>query len=107
MLEEGILQSAGYEVDTAASGEEALEKARQRRYGAFIVDVEMPGMDGFTFIQTARAEPELSAVPAIMVTSRDTADDRARGERAGASAYIVKSAFDEQLLLNTVRELVG
>jgi two-component system, chemotaxis family, sensor kinase CheA len=107
MLEEGILESAGYEVDTAASGEEALEKARQRRYGAFIVDVEMPGMDGFTFIQTARAEPELSAVPAIMVTSRDTADDRARGERVGAKAYIVKSAFDEQLLLNTVRELVG
>ena len=107
MLEEGILVGAGYEVDTAASGEEGLEKARRRRYGAFIVDVEMPGMDGFTFIQTARTEPELSAVPAIMVTSRDAADDRARGERVGAKAYIVKSAFDEQLLLKTVRELVG
>jgi two-component system, chemotaxis family, sensor kinase CheA len=107
MLEEGILEGAGYEVDTAASGEEGLEKARRRRYGAFIVDVEMPGMDGFTFIQTARADPELSGVPAIMVTSRNAAEDRARGERVGAKAYIVKSAFDEQLLLNTVRELVG
>jgi two-component system, chemotaxis family, sensor kinase CheA len=67
----------------------------------------MPGMDGFTFIQTARADPELSGVPAIMVTSRNAAEDRARGERVGAKAYIVKSAFDEQLLLNTVRELVG
>jgi two-component system chemotaxis sensor kinase CheA len=106
MLEEGILSTAGYEVDTAASGEEGLEKARKRRYGAFIVDVEMPGMDGFGFIEHIRAEPELSDTPAIMVTSRDAAADRARGERLGAKAYIVKSAFDEKLLLATLRELV-
>jgi two-component system chemotaxis sensor kinase CheA len=107
MLEEGILTTAGYEVDTAASGEEALDKARKRRYGAFIVDVEMPGMDGFGFIEAIRAEAQLSDVPAIMVTSRDAAADRARGERLGAKAYIVKSAFDEKLLLETIRELVG
>ncbi len=107
MLEQGILESAGYEVDTASSGEEALEMARHRRYGAFVVDVEMPGMDGFTFIQTARSEPDLSAVPAIVVTSRDSAEDRARGDRAGAKAYIVKSAFDEELLLKIIGKLVG
>ena len=59
MLEQGILETAGYEVDTAASGEEALQKARQRRYGVFIVDVEMPGMDGFEFIEAARADARL------------------------------------------------
>jgi two-component system, chemotaxis family, sensor kinase CheA len=107
MLEQGILETAGYEVDTASSGEEALEKARQRRYGVFIVDVEMPGMDGFTFIQTARAEPELASVPSIVLTSRDSAEDRARGAHVGAKAYIVKSAFDEGVLLRTIRELGG
>ena len=50
MLEQSILESAGYEVDLATSGEEALEKARARRYALFLVDVEMPGMDGFTFV---------------------------------------------------------
>jgi two-component system chemotaxis sensor kinase CheA len=107
MLEQGILETAGYEVDTASSGEQALGKARQRRYGAFIVDVEMPGMDGFTFIQTARAEPELAEVPSILVTSRDSAEDRSRGERAGAVAYIVKSAFDEGVLLKTIAGLMA
>lgn len=107
MLEQGILETAGYEVDTASSGEEALEKARRRRYGVFIVDVEMPGMDGFTFIEAARAAPDLADVPSIVVTSRDAAEDRARGARAGATAYIVKSAFDEAMLLKTIRELVG
>lgn len=107
MLEEGILQTAGYEVDTAASGEQALEMARRRRYGAFIVDVEMPGMDGFTFLQMVRVEAPSAPVPAIMVTSRDTPEDRTKGERVGVKAYIVKSAFDEQVLLNAVAELVG
>jgi two-component system chemotaxis sensor kinase CheA len=107
MLEQAILENAGYEVDTASSGEEALDKARRRRYGLFIVDVEMPGMDGFTFVRTAQAMPELSAVPSIVLTSRDSAEDRARGAAAGARAYFVKSAFDEELLLRTIRGLVG
>ncbi len=107
MLEQGILEAAGYEVDTAASGDEALEKARRRRYGVFIVDVEMPGMDGFTFIRTAGRERDLQDVPSIVLTSRDSPEDRARGAQAGAKAYIVKSAFDEKTLLRTIRELIG
>ena len=50
MLEQSILESAGYEVDTATSAEEGLETARRRRYRLFLVDVEMPGMDGFSFV---------------------------------------------------------
>jgi len=107
MLQQGILEGAGYEVDTASSGDEALEKARRRRYGVFLVDVEMPGMDGFTFIQAAAADRQLQDVPSIVLTSRDSPEDRARGVRVGAKAYIVKSAFDEGLLLRTIRELTG
>jgi len=107
MLEQGILETAGYEVDTASSGEEALKKARQRRYGLFVVDVEMPGMDGFQFIESARNDPESSGIPSIVVTSRDSEEDRAKGAQLGAKAYIVKSRFDEELLLRTIHELVG
>ncbi|MDP3215527.1 MAG: response regulator, partial [Deltaproteobacteria bacterium] len=107
MLEQSILESAGYEVDVAVSGEEALAKARERSYGLFLVDVEMPGMDGFTFIERARAEPTLRAVPAILVTSRASAEDRARGAAAGAVGHIEKSEFNQTELVARIRGLIG
>jgi two-component system chemotaxis sensor kinase CheA len=107
MLEQSILESAGYEVDLAISGEEALERARKRRYALFLVDVEMPGMDGFTFIERACADPILRDIPAVLVTSRSSPEDRQRGLSAGARAYIVKGEFDQSELLEQIRILVG
>lgn len=107
MLEQSILESAGYTVDTAASGEEALSIARQQPYQLFVVDVEMPGMNGFEFIARARGITELAHVPSILVTSRDSAADRQRGVDVGARAYFVKSAFDQERLLEAVRDLVS
>ncbi len=106
MLEQSILESAGYEVDLAVSAEEALAKAGKRRYGLFVVDVEMPGMDGFDFVSRTRSDPVLRETPAIMVTSRGSEQDRQRGEEAGARAFIVKSEFDQARLLRTIRELM-
>ena len=107
MLEQSILESAGYEVDLATSGEEALERARKRRYALFLVDVEMPGMDGFTFIERAREDPNLRDIPAVLVTSRASPEDRQRGLSAGARAYIVKGEFDQAELLEQIRSLLG
>lgn len=107
MLEQSILESAGYDVDIATSGEEGLEKARAKQYGLFLVDVEMPGMSGFEFVTRTRADSRLSAVPAILVTSRNAPEDRRRGEEAGARAYIVKGEFDQGYLLRMTRELIG
>jgi two-component system, chemotaxis family, sensor kinase CheA len=107
MLEQSILESAGYEVELAVSAEEGMEKAKRARYGVFIVDVEMPGMDGFEFVARTRADPVLRDVPAILVTSRATDEDRQRGRDAGAHAYIVKGEFDQAFLLDTIQRLNG
>ncbi len=107
MLEQSILESAGYEVEVATSGEEALEKARAKQYGLFLVDVEMPGMDGFEFVSRTQADARLSAVPSILVTSRSAVEDRRRGEQVGARAYIAKGEFDQGYLLRMTRELIG
>lgn len=107
MLERSILESAGYEVELATSAEEGLELARQRRYALFLVDVEMPGMDGFTFIQTAHADPTLRSIPAILVTSRNSPEDIARGARAGARGHVVKGEFDQVDLLERIGRLVS
>jgi two-component system chemotaxis sensor kinase CheA len=107
MLEQSILESAGYEVDVALSGEEALSLVHAKRYALILVDVEMPGMDGFTFIERLRAEPASRDIPAILVTSRAAPEDRRRGQEVGAQGYIVKSEFDQAELLTIIGPLMG
>jgi two-component system chemotaxis sensor kinase CheA len=107
MLEQSILESAGFDVDVAASAEEGLIKAAGRRYALFLVDVEMPGIDGFTFIERTQADPVLRDTPAILVTSRNTPEDLRRGEEVGARGYVVKSEFDQVALLDHIRRLIG
>jgi len=106
MVEQGVLESDGHKVELATSAEEALEMARTRAYSLFLVDVEMPGMDGFQFISRTRQDPVLRKIPAILVTSRNSAEDKRLGEEVGASAYIVKSEFDQGLFLQTIRKLM-
>jgi two-component system chemotaxis sensor kinase CheA len=107
MLEQSILESAGYQVDLAVSAEEGLLKARQRRYGLFLVDVEMPGMNGFEFVARTKGEPGLRDVPAILVTSLGSPEHRRRGMEVGAHAHIVKGEFDEGRLRRLIRDLMG
>ncbi len=106
MLEQSILESAGYQVELASSGEEALQKARNRTYGLFLVDIEMPGIDGFGFVERTRADPALRDTPAILISSRDSAEDKKRGREAGAHGYMVKSEFDQAALIDHIRKLV-
>jgi two-component system chemotaxis sensor kinase CheA len=106
MLEQSILESAGYQVELATSGEEALEMAKRNHYGLFLVDIEMPGMDGFAFIEASRVDPQLRDVPSILVTSRESPEDRRRGEAVGASGYIVKGEFDQGEFLDQVATLI-
>jgi len=107
MLEQSILETAGYEVALAQSAEEALEKAQHNRYALFLVDVEMPGMDGFSFIGRIRADPTLRHIPAILITSRSSPADKQRGVDVGAQGYVVKSEFNQSDLLALIRSLLN
>ncbi len=104
---QSILETGGFKVDLAVSGEDAMAKARERRYSLFVCDVEMPGMNGFEFVSQTREYDYLQGIPSILVTTRGGADDRRRGAEAGARAYIVKGEFSKDSLLETVRSLVG
>ncbi|MBV9993902.1 MAG: response regulator [Caulobacteraceae bacterium] len=107
MLEQSILESAGFEVDVATCAEEGLEQAHRRAYALFLVDVEMPGMDGFSFIERIRQDPMLSGTPAILVSSRNAPEDLQRGRDVGAQGYVVKSEFDQAELLAMIQRLLG
>lgn len=106
MLETSILESAGFTVESAACAEEGLEMAKIKDYALFLVDIEMPGMNGFEFVEFSRGDAALRQVPCILVSSRDSAEDKRRAEVAGASAYIVKSQFDQTDFLQRIDALL-
>ncbi len=106
-LEQSILESAGYDVITAVDGADAWKTVQERGCDLLLSDIEMPRMDGFALCEAVRGSTRFKALPVVLVTALETSDDRARGLRVGADAYIGKSAFDQQQLLDTIRQLVG
>jgi two-component system chemotaxis sensor kinase CheA len=106
-LEQSILEAAGYEVATAVDGADGLRWLQEHGCDLIVADVEMPRMDGLALCRAVRASPRLKQLPFILVTARESPEDRASGLEAGADAYLGKSSFDQQSLLETVRQLIG
>jgi two-component system chemotaxis sensor kinase CheA len=107
-LERTILEAAGYRVRTAENGRSALAVLDDEADIECVVsDVEMPQMGGLELLDAIRSRPERASLPVVIVTSREDDASRARGAEAGADAWVVKSQFDQQALLDTVGRLVG
>ncbi len=106
-IEKSILEAYGYAVVTADDGEEAFEKTREVLYDLVITDVEMPRLDGFSLTKRLRDDERYRNVPIIIVTSLEKEEDKKRGITVGANAYIVKGAFDQSNLIETVHSLIG
>jgi two-component system chemotaxis sensor kinase CheA len=105
-LEKGILETAGYRVLVAPDGVAALDLLRREPCDLVVTDVEMPRMDGFALTAEVRGDDRLRDLPVVLVTSLASDDDRRRGVEAGADAYIVKGAFDQDRLLETIARLI-
>lgn len=105
-LLKSILEAAGYQVETAVDGVDGLAKLRSREFDGVISDVDMPRLNGFGLVGKIRADPKLAELPVVLVTALASREDRERGIEAGASAYIVKSSFDQSNLLEVVQRLI-
>lgn len=105
MYHRNILESAGYVVEEAMNGIEALEKALQDPFDLYIVDINMPKLDGYGFLRQLRGE-DIPQAPAIMVSTEAAAHDQTVAYRAGANGYLVKPVKPVQLLTH-VRLLLG
>ncbi len=108
-IEKNILERAGYDVYTAVSAEEAIETLDETgwNFDVFVIDVDMPGMNGFELTERLRADARTADTPVIICTSRATDEDKRRGIQVGAQGYIVKGSFDQNVLLDTVKSLIG
>jgi two-component system, chemotaxis family, sensor kinase CheA len=101
-----ILEGAGYEVVPAVDGVDGLSKLGTRSFDAVISDVQMPNMDGLSLTARIRQEKRYNDLPVILMTSLAQEEDRRRGIEVGASAYLTKPTFDQNVLLDTLRRLL-
>ena len=93
-----ILVRNGFAVTTADNGEDALNKIRAERPELILMDVVMPGANGFQVTRSIARDPELSSVPVIICSSKNQETDRIWGMRQGAKDYFVKPVDPDQLL---------
>ncbi|MGE3803792.1 MAG: response regulator [Gemmataceae bacterium] len=105
-LEKSILEAAGYEVRTAVNGSEAWHFLQEQTVDLIVSDIEMPIMNGFELTESVRAARRLAGIPIVLVTARESDQDKSRGLEAGADAYLIKSAFDQRILLETIQRLL-
>jgi len=99
MYHRQILAKDGYECDEAENGMEALEKAQLKNYDLFLVDINMPVLDGYSFVKRLRVG-EGHEAPVIMVSTESETMDMDLAYESGASMYLVKPARPDDLLMN-------
>jgi chemosensory pili system protein ChpA (sensor histidine kinase/response regulator) len=101
-----LLVREGFEAGTARDGVDALQVLAERIPDIILLDIEMPRMDGFEFAKTVKADPKLSSIPIIMITSRTAQKHRARAAEIGVEAYLGKP-YQEEELLSEIRKRIA
>ena len=93
-----LLTKSGYAVRTAENGEEAMRRLQEEKPDLILMDVVMPGQNGFQLTRAITRDPQFANVPVIMCTSKNQETDRVWGMRQGASDYVVKPVNPDELL---------
>jgi two-component system chemotaxis response regulator CheY len=99
------LTSAGYEVEEAEDGVQALQLAGRQRFDLVITDVNMPNMDGITLVRELRGKPNYKFVPLLILTTEATSERKMQGKNAGATGWLVKP-FNPDRLLATIQKVL-
>lgn len=99
------LKGAGYEVVEACDGKDGLTKLDGKKFNLIISDVNMPNMDGITFVKASKQLPAYKFTPVIMLTTEAGDDMKAKGKEAGVRAWVVKP-FQPPALLDAVAKLI-
>jgi two-component system chemotaxis response regulator CheY len=100
------LRAAGYDVEEAVDGVDALEKAQIRKFDCVVTDVNMPNKDGITLIRDLRALPDYKFIPMLMLTTESGIEKKQEGKAAGATGWMVKP-FNPEQLLKTLLKVLG
>jgi DNA-binding response OmpR family regulator len=99
------LENGGYHVQWAKDGLGGIAAARETEFALIILDIELPDIDGFEVCRRLKADPSLTNIPVVMLTTHDRAEDALTGLERGAIDYIPKDPFAEAVLLETLRQM--
>ena len=99
-----MLTKNGYTVIPAESGEEGIELAKSEKPDLILMDIVMPGMNGFEATRAIARDPETSSIPILIISTKGQETDRVWGLRQGAKDYLVKPV-DEQTLISKIQSL--
>jgi two-component system phosphate regulon response regulator PhoB len=94
-------QQAGFRIEACANGSEGLKRAREKRPDLIVLDLMLPGMDGFEVCRTLKKEPDTKGIPVIMLTAKGEEIDKVVGFELGADDYLTKPFSPRELLLRT------
>ncbi|EEX94796.1 chemotaxis regulator [Vibrio orientalis CIP 102891 = ATCC 33934] len=99
------LRDAGYDVETANDGRDALSKVTAGKFDVVISDVNMPNMGGFELVKALREKPQYKFIPILMLTTETSTDKKQQGKSAGATGWLVKP-FNPDTLLKTLKRVI-
>ena len=100
-----VLEDHGFSVATARSGDEGLRIARETRPRAILMDVSIPGLDGWTVTERLKGDPETHGIPVIIITAHAFPEDLARAEQVGCDSFLTKPCEPRRVLEEVVRVL--
>ena len=101
-----ILRRADFDVELITDGAVALDRIRHQAYAVVILDIMLPGMNGFDLLRAVRADKQLAAIPVIVLTAKGQANDRRTAETIGANVFITKP-FSNAEIVERIRQLTG
>lgn len=102
-----VLEQAGYKTVTAGDGRQGLKQLEEEKIDLIILDLIMPGIDGFEFLTLYKKNPLTQHIPVVVLTIRDSPQDIERAKRLGAEACLIKHKMRPNALLDSVRTILG
>lgn len=101
------LQKEGYDVSAAVDGEEGITKIKEEKPSLVLLDLILPGIDGFEVLTQMKADPNISSIPVIILSNLGQKEDVERGLKIGATDYLIKAHFTPGEIIEKIKKILG
>jgi len=101
------LLAEGFNVISAVDGEEGIKKAKEQKPDLILLDLVLPNIDGFEVLEKVKADPDVSAVPVIILSNLSQKEDISKGIKLGAVDYIIKAQFTPEEIVEKVKNILN